>query len=120
MKWLAVLRLVAVLHATALFVQPIAIGIYLNGSPTGLRVHEPVGLAIGSIGVAQLLVAIGYWRSSGRRLAPIAALLILSAESVQIAMGYNKQLPIHIPLGIALIGSAVGFAAWTYRSAAKA
>ena len=120
MKPLAVLRLVAVLHATAICVQPIAIGIYLNGATTGLKIHEPVGIALTMFGLVQLIAAIVYWRHGGRLAAPVAALLILSAESVQVAMGFNKQLAIHIPLGIALIGSTIGFAIWSCRRAVSA
>lgn len=119
MKSLAVLRLIAVLHAVAICLQPIAIGIYLNGSTTGLKIHEPVGTALAFVGLGQLIVAIVYWRCGGRLLAPAIALLILSAESVQIAMGYTKQLAIHIPLGVALIGSTVCFAAWICRRTAR-
>jgi len=115
MKSLAVLRLIAVLHAIAICVQPIAIGSYLNGSLTGLRIHEPVGIALTFVGLGQLVVAIVYWRSGGHPAAPVAAALIMSAEAVQAAMGFNKQLAIHIPLGIALIGSTVGFAIWSCR-----
>ncbi|WP_405061987.1 hypothetical protein OG474_10105 [Kribbella sp. NBC_01505] len=115
MKSLAVLRLVAVLHAAAICLQPIAIGIYLNGSTTGLQIHEPVGIGLAFVGLTQLVVAIVYWRCGGRLLAPLIALAILAAEAVQIAMGFNKQLAIHIPLGVALIGSTVCFAAWTCR-----
>ena len=119
MKSLAVLRLVAVLHAVAICVQPIVIGIYLNGATTGLKIHGPVGTALAFVGLGQLIVAIVYWRCGGRLLAPVIALLILSAEAVQIAMGYTKQLAIHIPLGVALIGSTICFAAWICRRVAR-
>ncbi|TDD59800.1 hypothetical protein E1263_13555 [Kribbella antibiotica] len=115
MRSLAVLRLVAVLHAVAICAQPVAIGIYLNGATTGLKIHEPVGIALAFVGLTQLIAALVYWRRGGRPLAPLIALLILAAEAVQIAMGFNKQLTIHIPLGIALIGSTVGFAIWICR-----
>ncbi|MFB6722014.1 hypothetical protein ACFCV3_17705 [Kribbella sp. NPDC056345] len=115
MSWLGVLRGVAVLHAVAVCVQPIAIGIYLNGATTGLQVHEPVGLAVSFIGVAQLLVALVYWRLGGRGVAALISALILFGESIQIGMGYAKHLAIHIPLGVALLGTSVCFAAWVCR-----
>ena len=120
MSWLRVLRVVAVLHAVAICVQPIAIGIYLNGSTNGLKIHEPVGLTLAFLGLGQLIVAIVYWRRGGRLLAPVIALLITSLESVQIGMGYSKQLAVHIPLGVVLIGTAVCFAAWICRRTAVA
>src|SRR4051812_4823433 len=110
MKSLAVLRLVAVPHAVAICLQPIAIGSYLNGSIAGLQIHESVGIGLALLGLGQLIVAIVYWRSGGHRLAPAIALLIMSAEVVQTVMGFSKQLVVHVPLGVALIGSAIGFA----------
>ncbi|MFK4086768.1 hypothetical protein ACI2LF_21855 [Kribbella sp. NPDC020789] len=115
MKSLAALRLVAVLHAVAICLQPIAIGIYLNGSTTGLQIHEPVGTGLSLLGLGQLIVAIVYWRSGGHPVAPVIALLIMSAEVLQAVMGYSKQLAVHIPLGVALVGSTIGFAVWTCR-----
>lgn len=115
MSWLRVLRAVAVLQAVAICVQPIAIGVYLNGSVAGLKIHEPVGLALAFLGLGQLIVAIVYWRRGGRLLAPVTALLILSLEAVQIAMGYSRQSAVHIPLGVVLVGTAVCFAGWICR-----
>ena len=115
MSWLRVLRVVAVLHAVVICAQPIAIGIYLNGSTTGLKIHEQVGLALASIGLCQLIVAIGYWRRGGGLLAAGISLLIVSLEAVQVAMGYSRQSAAHIPLGVVLIASTVCFAAWSRR-----
>ncbi len=103
------------LQAVAICVQPIAIGVYLNGSVAGLKIHEPVGLALAFLGLGQLIVAIVYWRRGGRLLAPVTALLILSLEAVQIAMGYSRQSAVHIPLGVVLVGTAVCFAGWICR-----
>ncbi|TCO48674.1 hypothetical protein EV646_104496 [Kribbella antiqua] len=115
MKSLAALRLVAAVHAIAICLQPILAGVYLNGSGSALRIHEPIGLAVTFTGVFQLLIATIWWRGGGRLLAPVATLLITLGEGFQVGMGYSRQLAIHIPLGIALVAGAVGFAVWTSR-----
>ena len=115
MKSLAALRLVAATHAIAICLQPVVAGVYLNGSGGALRIHEPVGMAVATIAIVQLLVATIWWRSGGRLLAPAVTLLITLGEGFQVAMGYTRQLAIHIPLGIALVASAVAFAVWTTR-----
>jgi hypothetical protein len=115
MMVLRLLRLTAGLHAIAICLQPVLAGVYLNGSPGGLRLHEPIGLALAFAGLAQLLLATIWWRSGGRGIAPVASLLILAGEVVQVAMGYTHQLAIHVPLGIALVVSVVAFAAWVVR-----
>jgi hypothetical protein len=115
MKSLAALRLVAATHAIAICLQPILAGVYLNGSGGALRIHEPLGLALTFTGLFQLLVATIWWRSGGRLLAPVLALLILLGEGFQVGMGYSRQLALHIPLGIALVAASVAFAFWTGR-----
>lgn len=115
MKSLAALRLVAATHAIAVCLQPVLAGVYLNGSGGALRIHEPLGLALTFAGLFQLLVALIWWRSGGRLLAPVLALLILLGEGFQVGMGYSRQLALHIPLGIALVAASVAFAFWTGR-----
>lgn len=115
MMSLNVLRATAGVHAVAICWQPVFAGVYLNGSPSGLRMHEPIGLGIAFLGLLQLLVATIWWRSGGRWTAPAVSLLIIAGEVVQISMGYSRQLAIHIPLGIALVAGTVAFAVWTIR-----
>jgi len=115
MKSLAALRLVAVTHAIAICLQPVLAGVYLNGSGGALRIHEPIGMAVATIALVQLLAATIWWRSGGRFAAPLVSLLVLIGESVQIGMGYSRDLALHIPLGIALVGAVVTFAFWTRR-----
>lgn len=118
MKSLVVLRAVAAVHAVAVCLQPVLAGAYLNGSSAAMRVHEPLGLGVAFVSIGQLLAATIYWRSGGRGSAALVTLLLLAAESFQIAMGYNRQLALHLPLGIAIVAIACAFAVWTFRPAA--
>ncbi|HZX01674.1 hypothetical protein [Kribbella sp.] len=118
MKVIYALRATAGLHAVAICLQPVFAGVYLNGSPAGMRMHEPTGHALVFIGLAQLLAATFWWRTGGRWTAPAASLLITAGEVVQVTMGYSRQLAIHIPLGVALVASTVAFAIWINRRAA--
>jgi hypothetical protein len=115
MKVLHVLRALSGLHAVVICLQPVLAGVYLNGSPAGLRMHEPTGHALAYLGLAQLLAATIWWRRGGRWTAPAVSLLILAGESVQIGMGYDRQFAIHVPLGIALVATTVVFAFWIIR-----
>jgi hypothetical protein len=119
MRALTVLRVTAGLHAVVICLEPVFAGIYLNGSPGGMRMHEPTGLAIVFLGFAQLLIATIWWRAGGRWQAAAVSLLILAGEVVQVAMGYSRQLAIHIPLGIALVAGAVAAALWINRQRAS-
>jgi hypothetical protein len=119
MKSLAALRLVAALHAVAVCLQPVLAGVYLNGSGAAMRLHEPIGLGVAVVSMAQLPIAIVYWRSGGRGSAVLVTLLLLVAESFQIAMGYTRQLALHLPLGVTIVAIACAFAVWTFRKAAQ-
>jgi hypothetical protein len=115
MKSLVVLRVVAVTHAVAVCLQPVLAGVYLNGSGAAMRMHEPIGLGVSFLAIGQVVASALYWRSGGRLAAVGVSLLLLIAESVQIAMGYSRQLALHIPLGITIVAIACAFAVWTCR-----
>ena len=119
MKSLAALRLVATAHAIAICLQPILAGVYLNGTGGALRIHEPLGLVLTFTGLLQLLVATIWWRAGGSFTAPAVSLLITIGEGLQVGMGYSRDLALHLPLGIALVGTAVVFAFWTRRQRAE-
>ncbi|MEU4391191.1 hypothetical protein [Kribbella sp. NPDC023855] len=119
MKSLAALRLVAALHAVAVCLQPVLAGVYLNGSGAAMRLHEPIGLGVAFVAMAQLPIAIVYWRSGGRGSAALISLLLLVTEGFQIGMGYSRELALHLPLGVATVAIACAFAVWTFRKAAR-
>lgn len=119
MKSLVVLRVVAVTQAVAVCLQPVLAGVYLNGSGAAMRMHEPIGLGLAFLSLGQLLVATIYWRAGGRGSAVGVTLLLLVAEGFQIAMGYSRQLALHIPLGITIVAIACAFAVWTCRAGAR-
>jgi len=119
MKFLVVLRAVAVAHAIAVCLQPFLAGAYLNGSGAAMRLHEPIGHGAASLVLVQLLIATLYWRSGGRGSAVVVTVLLLAAEGIQIGIGYSRQLALHIPVGVAIVAIACVFAAWTFRPAAK-
>ncbi|QNE18896.1 hypothetical protein F1D05_14495 [Kribbella qitaiheensis] len=116
MKSLAVLRVVALTHAVAVCLQPVLAGSYLNGSGTAVRIHEPIGLSVAFLCLGQLLIATMWWRGGGRGRAVLLTAGILVAEVVQVSMGYTHNLVLHIPLGIALVGSTIAFAVWIRRT----
>jgi hypothetical protein len=110
MRALNVLRVSAAVHALASCLQPLLAGIYLNGSPGGVRMHEAVGLSLPALGLIQLLAATMWWRGGGRWTAPAVSLLILAGEGLQIGIGYGRSLALHAPLGVALVVVTVAFA----------
>jgi hypothetical protein len=119
MKSLVVLRVVAVTHAAAACLQPVLAGSYLSGHGAAMRMHEPVGLSLVFVALAQLLTTTIYWRSGGPGWPALLSLAVVAAESVQIMMGFARELAVHIPLGVGIVMTALVFAGWTFRPAAR-
>jgi hypothetical protein len=118
MKSLVLLRSVAVTHAAVACLQPVLAGAYLSGHGSAVRIHELIAQGLGLIALTQLSVATIYWRSGGRGWPALLALAVLTAEGLQMGMGYNRQLALHVPLGVAIVMTTVVFAGWTFRPAA--
>jgi hypothetical protein len=119
MKSLVVLRVVAVTHAATACLQPVLAGSYLSGNGAAIRLHAPVGLSLFFVALAQLLAATIYWRSGGPGWPALLSMAVAAAEGVQITMGFARELAVHIPLGVGIVMTALVFAGWTFRPAAR-
>jgi hypothetical protein len=84
-----------------------------------MRLHEPVKVSLVFVALAQLLTATIYWRSGGAGWPALLSLAVIAAESVQITMGFARELAVHIPLGVAIVMTVLVFAGWTLRPAAR-
>lgn len=110
-------RVVAVVHAAMTAVQAIAAGALLQASTTGLVVHQAVGGTLLLVATAQVPAAVLAWRPGRLPAWPIALSAgLLVAEAAQVALGATGVLAVHVPLGVAVVGTAVGLAAWTLRA----
>ena len=117
-RWpLTLLRVLVVLHALAAFVQPMLAGAYLDGASSAISVHAALGMGVATICLLQLAAAVVFLAVGGTRTVWPAAVsfLLLCAEGATIASG---SLAVHIPLGVAIITTSIGFAIWAGRVAA--
>jgi hypothetical protein len=102
-----VLRSVVTLEAVLVFVQAALAGQFLSGNAAALAWHERNAELIQLLSLVQLVAAIVAWRRGGPAWAvPVSALLLL-AVGIQVGVGYNRELAIHVPLGVAILGSSV-------------
>ncbi|HVL50504.1 MAG TPA: hypothetical protein VM754_03240 [Actinomycetota bacterium] len=105
--WL--LRLIAVVHALVALAQAVFAGGLLEGSAGALNLHQITGTSIiTSISLLQVIVAVICWKR-GQHAAWFAAASagLFLAEAVQIGLGFNDQLTLHVPLGTAIFGVAL-------------
>jgi hypothetical protein len=120
-RWpLMLLRIVATLYAVATVAQPFLAGMFLSGSFSALKAHEVAGQAVGGLGILALVCAILDWRLRG---GPAMVVRItgglLIADVLQIFLGYDRILALHVPLGVAIVGGVGRLAFLTWRGAAK-
>ena len=117
---LQLLRMVLVLHALLVVLQPIAAGIYLSGEVDAMNLHSPIGSTLWMITMLQFVVAVLYWRPGGGRLWPtIATAVLFLAEFAQMILGQSRILLVHVPLGVSIVAGVLLFTVWSFLPAAR-
>ncbi len=110
-------RIVVVLHAAMTVVQAVAAGGILQASAVGLIVHQAVGGTLLLVAMIQVPLAVLAWRPGRLPAWPIAvSTALVVAETAQVALGYSGVLAVHVPLGVAIVGTAVTLAVWAVRA----
>jgi hypothetical protein len=98
-----------------LWTQPLLIGLFLAGEFDRLAAHATVGGILVLVVFIQFLLSIPAWRLGGVPgwVVAVCAAMVTGA-GVQVAAGYQRNLGLHVPLGVALAatGTAVVIAAW--------
>jgi hypothetical protein len=106
------LRVVAVLHAAAVCAQPLLAGLYLNGEGSAIPIHEMVGLTAAALCLVQLVLT---WLTTRLAWPFLLTAALLAGEALMVHAGYGRDLALHIPLGMAVVGGSVTLAAWAVR-----
>jgi hypothetical protein len=102
--------------AIMLFDQAVFAGQFLGGSYGSLHVHREnatyAGISVLVSAVAAVLV-----RRPGRGpWWPILACAgIFGLVAVQIVLGFARLISVHVPVGVAIIVSAIALAVWAWR-----
>ncbi|MFC0549118.1 hypothetical protein [Kutzneria chonburiensis] len=107
----------ATLVAADAYGQAVLAGRFLSGDVGMLLAHRynaTDGLVWLSVGL--IVVTVIGWRTrqvSGHMPALATALTVMVV--VQVAMGFNRVLGVHIPLGVGIIALATVLAVWAWR-----
>jgi hypothetical protein len=116
---LQVLRVVSVLHALALALQPVLAGVYLDGDIDGIGWHAANAFVVAGLDVVQLICAFVYvWPGRGRWWPVWTSLAIAIIVEVQVGFGYERMLAVHVPLGVSIIVSQIVLTVWLFRPGA--
>ena len=109
--WRWPLRIVAGLQALLGCAQPLLIGLFLGGDFDKLTAHAAVGGIFTGLSFILFLTSVPGWRPGGLpgwMVAVSAAVWVGSI--VQIAAGYQRNLGLHLPLGVTLVAATVAVA----------
>lgn len=120
-RWPVMLfRATATVYALAAVAQPFLAGLFLSGSFSALKAHEVTGQAVGGLGILTLICAILLWRVGGGSVAAVrisGGLLV--GVVLQIILGYDRLLALHVPLGVAMVAGIGRLAFFAWREAGK-
>ena len=98
-----------------LWAQPLLIGLFLGGDYGKLEAHLAVGGVLVSLMLLQFLASVPAWRPGGLPGWVVAVCAAMAAGGVvQIVAGLQRNLGLHVPLGVTLAaaGLSVAIRAW--------
>lgn len=101
------LRVIVLLIAVLVFLQPVFAGLFVTGDVGMLRMHSTMAGFINLLVFFQFIAAILLWRPGWGPSWPIwASLAFFLAAEAQSALGYARTVSLHIPAGVLLFGIA--------------
>jgi polyferredoxin len=115
---LILLRILATGHALLVLSQPISIGQYLSGVYDWLGVHAMAASAVIITAMVLSVSTIVYALSGGRAWTAAVGPVLFLTEGLQIGMGYQRNLALHLPLGVLIVVATLAFAGWTWSRGA--
>lgn len=107
-------RWVTAAQPAALLAQALLAGLALSGNATALDAHMAVGAATVILAVVQAALAFRWQRAGAPRWPLAVSLGLLGADILQMASGRLQFFVLHLPLGVALFGSALTLAIYVY------
>ena len=110
-------RTLVTVHVALPLTQPVLVGLFLSGGDhSKLTAHEMVGSSVAATGLFLLVSSVVVWRVAHW---PAKVVLwcgvLFVGEAVQLTMGYDRHLGIHVPLGVVLTVAASFLYTWTFR-----
>lgn len=98
------LGLNAALVWVAVLVQAALAGSFLDGTGDALAWHEANAAVIGFAALGQLVLATLAALAGHPRWPVLAGAVIFLAIGNQVSLGYDRDLAVHVPLGVAVFG----------------
>ncbi|WP_132115441.1 hypothetical protein [Actinocrispum wychmicini] len=114
--WLTFRALVSVLTIDA-YLQAVLAGRFLSGAYGSLLMHRSNGVSgVAILSFALVVVSIVAWRTKQATGTLVVLTVLLSGViALQIMLGFERILGLHIPLGVAIIALSTVLTIWAWR-----
>jgi len=117
-RWLWQLTMLA--YAAIAVGQPVLAGSYLSGNYDAISTHGRNGGLLMVVGFVAASVAALHWLMGRAKAWPVGVVAVLLAlQIVQLVVGYSRNLAVHIPLGVGLIGTICWLTWWSFTASAR-
>jgi hypothetical protein len=117
---LVALRLAATVNAAVVLGQAVLAGMILDGSDSAADAHRTNGQVFLAVTLVQLVLAVLLWRPArGPGWPALASGVLLTAAATQYSAGEDRNLALHIPLGVTVFGIVVSVMVGLWRSRAR-
>ena len=111
------LRVIVVLHLTAILLQAALAGQFLSGRDGAVVLHERMGWTVAAIGLAQVLLTVILRLPRDAALVLIlASAMIFLAEALQMGTGYLRFMFAHVPVAVLIAGGVAAVAVRVFRA----
>ncbi|OIJ89991.1 hypothetical protein BIV24_18670 [Streptomyces colonosanans] len=111
-------RIAVTCEAALALGQAVLAGSFLSGHYEALKMHELNAAITVVVALALIVAAVLLWRPGrGPGWPALASAALLVSEGLQVGMGYNRTLAVHIPLGVGIVAATLLMLVWAWRPA---
>ncbi|OLT38298.1 hypothetical protein BJF79_27380 [Actinomadura sp. CNU-125] len=111
------LRLSAAGHLAGVLMQAVLAGLFATGDVDMLAWHANNAVLTPALLTVQWGAAVLLWRPGrGPGWPALASTALIAAETVQIGLGTDRSIAMHIPLGTLLFGASALVTVWVWRT----
>jgi hypothetical protein len=112
-------RVALLLLTVAVASQPVTMGLYLSGRYPMVGLHGTLGSALAAVALLVAALSVPYAVAGGRVWVVPVCMTLFLACGFQIGMGYERNLALHLPLGVGILAASLLLTVWSWTRGAS-